>query len=400
MTNPINHTALSPEELRKELQQCRERRKEILDMLKAARAKGDLAENEEYHAAKELQSRNESRIQQLVLLLEQADSKAGTPEGQDWKVLLAELQEHRCRRPVLAENLQAAIAHGGSSRYNGTYLDAKYEADANDTLLQQIEGILVKVEAAAGLLFLADRDPAEADRLLALRKGDQDHWRINQDLLNAYEKAANRGDVSGKFLLGLGLLLGKSVSNPTWGAQLIREAAEQGHSGAQTRQGLLDLEGTGTERDLTQAIRWFQLAAAQDNAMAQYHLGCCCEEGTGVDMDPVQAASWYRKAAAQGYDPALVRLARCYQTGLGVEKDPKQAAELCRKTAGIGDAEAQYLLGQLYEAGEGVDRDLTEAVRWYRKAAEQGHLPAAERSLDVLDQLAPDLVRSACTDLA
>lgn len=258
----------------------------------------------------------------------------------------------------------------------------------------------MKVEAAAGLLFLADRDPAEADRLLVLRKGDQDHWRWNNDLLNAYEKAANRGDVSGKFLLGLDLLLGKSVSNPAWGAQLLREAAEQGHSGAQTRLGLCDLEGIGAERDLTQAIRWLQLAAAQDNAMAQYRLGCCCEEGTGADKDPAAAAAWYRKAAAQGYGPALVRLARCYQTGLGVEKDPAQSADLCRKTTGIGDAEAQYLLGQLYEAGEGVDKDLTEAVRWYRKAAEQGHLPAAERSLDVLDQLAPDLVRSACTDLA
>ncbi len=399
MTNPIKQTTLSPEELRRELQQCQERRKEILDMVIAARAKGDLAENEAYHTAKDLQGQNESRIQQIVLLLEKADSKVGTPEGQDWKVLLAELQQRRSRRQGLAENVRDAIARGGSSTSNGAYLDAKYEADANDTLLQQIEGVLVKVEAAAGLLFLADRNPAEADQLLVLRKGDQDHWRINQDLLAAYEKAANRGDVSVKFLLGLGLILGKSVSNPTWGAQLIREAAEQGHSGAQTRLGLLYLEKTGAERDLTQAIRWLQVAA-QDNAMAQYHLGCCYEDGTGVDKDPAEAAAWYRKAAAQGYDPALVRLARCYQAGLGVEKDPAQAADLCRKTTGIGDAEAQYLLGQLYEAGEGVERDLTEAVRWYRKAAEQGHLPAVERSMAVLDQLAPGLVRSACIDLA
>ncbi|HJF13447.1 MAG TPA: transcription elongation factor GreA [Enteractinococcus helveticum] len=48
-------------------------RQEIVDRIEAARDEGDLKENAGYHAAREEQSKNEGRIQELKALLENAE---------------------------------------------------------------------------------------------------------------------------------------------------------------------------------------------------------------------------------------------------------------------------------------------------------------------------------------
>jgi transcription elongation factor GreA len=66
---PAGHAALS-EEYR---QRTAEDRPKIIAAIAEARAHGDLSENAEYHAAKEQQSLNEGRIQELEALLALAD---------------------------------------------------------------------------------------------------------------------------------------------------------------------------------------------------------------------------------------------------------------------------------------------------------------------------------------
>ena len=66
---PAGHAALS-EEYR---QRTSEGRPKIVAAISEARAHGDLSENAEYHAAKEQQSLNEGRIQELETLLALAD---------------------------------------------------------------------------------------------------------------------------------------------------------------------------------------------------------------------------------------------------------------------------------------------------------------------------------------
>ncbi len=63
------HAALSEE---RERRVSTERRR-IIDAISEARAHGDLSENAEYHAAKEQQSLNEGRIQELESILALAD---------------------------------------------------------------------------------------------------------------------------------------------------------------------------------------------------------------------------------------------------------------------------------------------------------------------------------------
>jgi transcription elongation factor GreA len=66
---PAGHAALS-EEYRVRTSEDRRR---IVAAISEARAHGDLSENAEYHAAKEQQSLNEGRIQELEALLALAD---------------------------------------------------------------------------------------------------------------------------------------------------------------------------------------------------------------------------------------------------------------------------------------------------------------------------------------
>jgi len=67
-------TARGAELLRKELQQLKNiERPKISQAIAEARSHGDLSENAEYHAAKEEQSHNESRIAELEDKLARAD---------------------------------------------------------------------------------------------------------------------------------------------------------------------------------------------------------------------------------------------------------------------------------------------------------------------------------------
>lgn len=72
-------------ELKAELEQLIAKRADIAEEIASARSQGDLAENAEYHAAKEEQGRNEIRIEEIEHILH--NSEIITPKN-DSKVRL------------------------------------------------------------------------------------------------------------------------------------------------------------------------------------------------------------------------------------------------------------------------------------------------------------------------
>ena len=131
----------------------------------------------------------------------------------------------------------------------------------------------------------------------------------------------------------------------------LLRAAEQGDANAQFI--LAELfykmyeEGDGTEKDLEEAVKWYQASAGRGDARAQFEIGWCYHSGVGVEEAPEKAVEWYRLAAEQGY------------------------------------AKAQYWLGWCYLYGMGVGTDMIEAVKWYRLAAAQGYGDALEDLADL-----------------
>ena len=83
-------------------------------------------------------------------------------------------------------------------------------------------------------------------------------------------------------------------------AKLMRVAADQGDSFAQSNLGLMYANGQGVTQDYKEAVRFYRLSADQGNADAQFYLGFMYEVGQGVTQDYVRAHMWLNISASSG----------------------------------------------------------------------------------------------------
>lgn len=203
----------------------------------------------------------------------------------------------------------------------------------------------------------------------------------------ALQERAQRGDVDAQIDLAEAYMDSDS-GNAAEAANLYRRAAEMGAAQAQTKLGILYLEGRGVKKDAAEAIKWFRRAAAQDNTEAQCYIGEVYFYGIGVTQDRAEAVDWFRKAADKGDAEAEFRLGGSYADGEGVEQNYTEAVEWNRKAAEQGHPTAQYYLGREYYTGQGVEKDLAEAVKWFRKAAEKGN-QEAKWTLSMMEKETP-----------
>lgn len=126
-----------------------------------------------------------------------------------------------------------------------------------------------------------------------------------------------------------------------------KKAAERGLPEGQSLYGWCALIGAGVPEDAQEAVKWFRKAAEQGNAGGQHMLGICYRQGFGVSEDDQEAAGWFRKAAEQGYAAAQYELGKCYYDGLGVPKDDEEAAKWLRKAKKQGHSAAPQLLKKI-----------------------------------------------------
>lgn len=78
------------------------------------------------------------------------------------------------------------------------------------------------------------------------------------------------------------------------------QAAQSGDAQAQYELGEFYYEGKQTERDLSQALNYFEKASLQGHAQAQYRLGSMFAAGEGVPVNNIQAyvvLKWLRSTA-------------------------------------------------------------------------------------------------------
>jgi TPR repeat protein len=109
---------------------------------------------------------------------------------------------------------------------------------------------------------------------------------------------ANKGDATGRYLLGLLKIDGIGTpADPEGGARLVREAAEGGLPAAQARLGRMHLRGEAVANDPATAADWFERAAMGGDPLAQYELGQLRYKGLGIEADAVEAFKWFSAAA-------------------------------------------------------------------------------------------------------
>ena len=163
----------------------------------------------------------------------------------------------------------------------------------------------------------------------------------------------------------------------------IRYKAEHGDVNYQYAYGVCYEKGWGVDKDLKQAVAWYQKAAQQNNGPAFNSLGNFYRMGTGVKADPKQAFEYYVKGAAVNDDQAMLNLGNCYFYGMGTEKDGQAAVQWWEKAAEKGNIYAISQMGDCYYYGLGVEKDIAKAVEKYTQAADR-NVPSAQYSLGVM----------------
>ena len=149
------------------------------------------------------------------------------------------------------------------------------------------------------------------------------------------------------------------------------------------------------EQDYAAARELFRLAAEQGHTEAQNKLGVMYADGEGVLQDYAEAVRWYRKAAEQGYAYAESNLGYMYDGGQGVLQDYAEAVRWYRKAAEQGLPESQYNLGLQYGNGEGVPQNYIQAHMWFNLAAAQGLEVAHEARDNFAKRMTPADVSKA-----
>lgn len=173
------------------------------------------------------------------------------------------------------------------------------------------------------------------------------------------------------------------------------------------------------EKDLEQAVHWYEKVAQNDNTTAMYNLGICYmqdsdirdydksvewltkaaehghlnaqytlgrlylySDGTIVAMNPNKGIEWLSKAHDNGHNKAAYEIA-IYLDGSG---EKESAVEWFKKGAMIGNIDAQHALGVYYFNGEGgLKVDHETAASWYQRAANNGHEGAILKLADCYD---------------
>jgi TPR repeat protein len=210
--------------------------------------------------------------------------------------------------------------------------------------------------------------------------------------INLLKTLAERENPDAQYILGLCFENSDFDEAFTW----FQRSSKQNHYKAINKLGECYRDQKGTQKNLVEAAKCFQVSATHDK-FAQYNLAECYFNGDGLERDYALALQFYQYAAGHeeeshqdGKDAVekMVKLLESeasenleYTYVLGkfyLPRDEKKAFQHFLNAQ--DDPRAQYHLGLCYQNGKGIQRDPEKAVHWYKRAAEK-EIPEAEFKL-------------------
>jgi len=231
----------------------------------------------------------------------------------------------------------------------------------------------------ASLLFLSCGGKKEAG--LTADQEEKIHSDLPDGLSGPNEKSvqflklqAEEGIRDAQYQYAYHLLTGQGVQeNLPVAKQWFKKAADQGHTEAQYRLALIDLQGKehGISKP-AEAAEWFLKAANKGHVDAQFNLGRLCLDGRGVAQDSANALAWLKLAANQSHTSSLFLLGRMHEKGQGTNEDLESAYALYEKAAMQGHPAAQYKMALMLRDGIGINADKAKSNEWFSKAEAQG----------------------------
>ena len=229
-----------------------------------------------------------------------------------------------------------------------------------------------------------------ADVILILE--DLDVQDVNKEIKKFKKslKRARRGNAKSQYYVGQVFLQGLSIYSSfaykpkehidhKKARKWFKKAAEQGHTLAQCRLGIMFFKGQGGEIDYKEARKWLTMAAESNNPEAQYELGVRLleEKPGGWEKNTEEAIKWLERAADQG---DAIREAEMKADGIlfgDLEGNYEDEKEFFR----LGQAyhvRSQHKLGTLFFEGlKGIEPDYQKARKWFMRTMAQAGKDAA-----------------------
>jgi uncharacterized protein len=200
-----------------------------------------------------------------------------------------------------------------------------------DSVIQQLK---LSVSNNKQLKEIAQAGHPLAARLIAEQTADK------TEAARWYEKAAEAGDQTARFQLGMAYLKGDGVNEDKQKARLLFSTA--GNLGIY-RLGMLTLKGEGGPKDQAKGIELINTAANNHDPAAIYTLGNWYRYGDYVKQDNKMAISHYKQAANLQYVPALQELALAFEMGeMGLDINPAQAHSLSEMAGHISHCKQDH----------------------------------------------------------
>ena len=273
----------------------------------------------------------------------------------------------------------------------GSLLIAGYDKHLSFEKAQNHGGWLIKESADNGYR-LAQARTAFIHRCLGIQtvlymyndhhKSKIGRWGDYEEVVKYYAMAADGGPASVQLAFADYLLesSGNDYGAVETAAYWYRAAAEQGNRRGQLECGKCYFSGTGVEKDVVEAMKWFLAAAGQNSKDAMNHLGFIyMNELEKTDENIEQALYWFEKAANAGSKYAMYNLGKYYK---GTE-DYTKAVVYLRRSADAGHSYACYELAMCYENGLGCSVDMVTAAKYYKVAAD-----SEEHVVEAMDKMA------------
>jgi TPR repeat protein len=182
-------------------------------------------------------------------------------------------------------------------------------------------------------------------------------------------RLANKGNVYAQTKLGEIYFQGKyTVKNVTEGLKWYDMASRQGDGTSSNRLGNYYY----SNKAFSNAVSMYQRAQEQNNAYGYYNIGKMYSNGQYFPKNPVNAFEMYKKSAELGAVEGMVQTGMCYAKGIGTLKDDGEAKKYFEEAAAKKNAVAHNWLGYLYEEGRFGEKDINRALDWYEKGAACG----------------------------
>jgi hypothetical protein len=185
------------------------------------------------------------------------------------------------------------------------------------------------------------------------------------------KRGAAAGDPFWLNFMGLSYITGRGIPRDTAkGLQLVERAAKAGNTTANCTLARLNDIGLIVPMNKPQAIEFYKECGKKEaGGWPLLRVGQMYEFGFGVERDLQQAMNWYQHSASDplaGNVKAQFIVGRMYAKGIGVSRSYKKAAEWFTRAAGLKSADRTHVqrsadavcaMAIMYKYGVGVDKN-------------------------------------------